>query len=792
MFKLNQKGMTLVETMVAAGLLGGLAVAGMTLFKTQNKAQKTVEQNYEVTATLGAIRSILADSANCSSTLNLGGLNPTVTQTVFATAPRGPGIEKDSGGRVYPPGAQIPGNQLRIISYTLTKNPDPGPNITRLNILFSRGSNVQTDQITKTILINYVGTTSISSCYAVTSGNSDSLWQISSTINDIFYNSGNVGIGTADPSAPLEVYGSAKIRNGSDTNWAGAFLTGWRSRGTNTAPTAVNATDFLLALDAWGYHGTGFNRAGQIILGADAAGAGGIVPGRIAFNTTSSTGVTGTRMLINSDGNVGIGTTAPGFSLHVLTSGVATGAVLQSTTTQSALALRSSGSTTHPQIVGNNDDLYLQTLGSERLRVLANGNVGIGTSAPTERLEVRGNAHFRGSAPAQAATIGEAGGSSGLGWAAGFLGFNSVRNAATSNWTLSADGANNGGSVVYGTVNGVLRFVTTASTGNSVQTLTDAQVAANTRMVINAAGDVGIGTTSPQAALDVRASGSNAQIKFGRATNSVGEGYIGANNNHALLIHGQDLATQQNLVTVTQTGNVGIGGSSTARLGIYDSVPVQLLMRHTGASNNDPVTFTVDESTPNAVQFWISPGDDFDAGGTTDKFHIGDYATGVARFTVLANGWTGINQPNPTQMLDVNGGFVRAQGYMYSSDKRLKKDIKELKNPLKRILALKGHSFSWKDSNEKDMGFIAQEVQEVEPTLVAGQDADFLSVKYGNITALLVEAFKELKLMIDGLFQNDKKLEAELAQVKAKNAELEARLDKQDKLIQQILSEKKK
>ena len=65
----NQSGFTLVEIMVAVGLLGGLAVAGMSLFKNQDKAQKNVEKNYEVTAITNEIRNVLSNPANCLASL---------------------------------------------------------------------------------------------------------------------------------------------------------------------------------------------------------------------------------------------------------------------------------------------------------------------------------------------------------------------------------------------------------------------------------------------------------------------------------------------------------------------------------------------------------------------------------------------------------------------------------------------------------------------------------------------------------------------------------------------------
>ena len=765
MFKLNQKGMTLVETMVAAGLLGGLAVAGMTLFKTQNKAQQNVEQNYEMTATLSAIRGILSDLASCSATL--GGRVPNGADV--------PSIIKvvngvNSTAYTASTTARLPGTPLKLTRMR-TNNVMPGitlgSNETMLQLFFSRGENAQTTtQVAKNVRINYtLSGANIQSCYAVTAGASDSLWQIEGTGPDIYYPVGNVGINTSTPDLPLHVSGTVA---GGLFN---AALFG------NTGGTVGSSSRIYLSGDG------SISRATYIEgLNTEVASAN---EHALAIGTSGPGAAPVERMRIDHLGRVGIGTNAPGNPLHVNGGLTDTVGRFESGDNIARLSVADNSETAFFSVNGGSAFLNLgfQADMSNGLYVRSNGNVGVGTNAPSQALEVRGNGMFRGTATSHHATIGEAGASAALGFGTGYLGFNAFRTAATSTWQFSGDGANNGGVSVYGTMNGIMRFVTTPSSGGGNQTLTDAQVAANTRMVINAAGDVGVGTVSPQARLDVRAIGSNAQIKFGRAGTSIGEGHIGANNNHAFLVHGQDLATQQNLVTVTQTGNVGIGGSSSTILGIYDRDPVQLLMRHDIGGNTDPVIFTVDESVQNAVQFWISPGDDFDVGSTTDKFHIGDYATSVARFTVQGNGWTGINQPNPTQMLHVNGGSVLASGYLYSSDKRLKEEIQDLTNPLERILRLKGHLFKWKESGKRDMGFVAQEVKKVEPTLVEGEGDDFLSVKYGNITALLVEAIKELKGMLSDLFKGQDSLEKEMMDLRKQNEELRQRIADQEKLF---------
>ncbi len=97
---------------------------------------------------------------------------------------------------------------------------------------------------------------------------------------------------------------------------------------------------------------------------------------------------------------------------------------------------------------------------------------------------------------------------------------------------------------------------------------------------------------------------------------------------------------------------------------------------------------------------------------------------------------------------------VTAKGFLYNSDKTLKKNIKKLKGSLGKITQLEGASFEWKDS-EKDgvnIGLIAQDVEKVYPELVStDEETGLKSVKYGNLVAPLIEAIKEQQKQINEL-----------------------------------------
>ena len=97
--------------------------------------------------------------------------------------------------------------------------------------------------------------------------------------------------------------------------------------------------------------------------------------------------------------------------------------------------------------------------------------------------------------------------------------------------------------------------------------------------------------------------------------------------------------------------------------------------------------------------------------------------------------------------------------YGSPSDITLKTNIKPLEGALDKITKLQGVSFTWKENTEiskltgikDDIGFIAQEVQEVLPDLVRKNDNGLLSLRDKGIIPILVEAIKEQQQQIDEL-----------------------------------------
>jgi hypothetical protein len=91
-----------------------------------------------------------------------------------------------------------------------------------------------------------------------------------------------------------------------------------------------------------------------------------------------------------------------------------------------------------------------------------------------------------------------------------------------------------------------------------------------------------------------------------------------------------------------------------------------------------------------------------------------------------------------------------------SSDlENLKENIVEISNALNTVMRLKGVEYNWKDTGEKGMGLIAQDVEKIIPYLIS-ENENGKSVMYQNMIGLLVQAIKELKQEIDRLKGDNK------------------------------------
>jgi hypothetical protein len=87
------------------------------------------------------------------------------------------------------------------------------------------------------------------------------------------------------------------------------------------------------------------------------------------------------------------------------------------------------------------------------------------------------------------------------------------------------------------------------------------------------------------------------------------------------------------------------------------------------------------------------------------------------------------------------------------SDARVKKNITTIEKALDKVLQLRGVSYQRTDmdSDKTHIGVIAQEIQQILPEVVSEDDKGHLSVAYGNIIGVLIEAIKEQHTQIETL-----------------------------------------
>jgi len=147
--------------------------------------------------------------------------------------------------------------------------------------------------------------------------------------------------------------------------------------GTGTVSAAADGTEELPGIAFASDLNTGISRPGDDQLAISTDGTG--------------------RLFIDASGNVGIGTDSPDALFHVEGNSGSTSPGSTSllrvesigSGTDTGIRFKSAGST-YSQIGSIGGDLYAYTDGNERARIDSSGNVGIGTSSPSELLEVDG------------------------------------------------------------------------------------------------------------------------------------------------------------------------------------------------------------------------------------------------------------------------------------------------------------------------------------------------------------------------------------------------------------------
>ena len=100
---------------------------------------------------------------------------------------------------------------------------------------------------------------------------------------------------------------------------------------------------------------------------------------------------------------------------------------------------------------------------------------------------------------------------------------------------------------------------------------------------------------------------------------------------------------------------------------------------------------------------------------------------------------------------NITSGDLTSSGNVTAySDIKLKRDLEVIQDAVSKVKQITGYTYTRKDTGVRQIGLVAQEVQKVLPEAVA-DNGSHLSLAYGNLVGLLVEAIKEQQAQIDKL-----------------------------------------
>lgn len=115
----------------------------------------------------------------------------------------------------------------------------------------------------------------------------------------------------------------------------------------------------------------------------------------------------------------------------------------------------------------------------------------------------------------------------------------------------------------------------------------------------------------------------------------------------------------------------------------------------------------------------------------------------------------GIGTITPSESLHVIGNILTSGTVTQASDRRLKKDIRPIENALDKIGMIEGVSYEWKENQKhhqgRELGVIAQDVENVFPEAVRTDKSGVKAVSYSALVSPLINAVKELKAENDML-----------------------------------------
>lgn len=171
------------------------------------------------------------------------------------------------------------------------------------------------------------------------------------------------------------------------------------------------------------------------------------------------------------------------------------------------------------------------------------------------------------------------------------------------------------------------------------------------------------------------------------------------------------------------------------------------------------------------VNYWDIEGKANNTGGSGATQMRFSHNAGGTIMALTSDGNVGIGTTAPTAKLQVAGDICYSGTLGACSDRRYKQQILPLNHALEKVQQLIGVSYYWKTAefpqmkfnNNRQLGFIAQDIEQILPEVVFTDNNGYKAVDYAKLTPILVEAIKEQQQTIDDLQKSYQNLQDKVA-----------------------------
>ena len=197
-------------------------------------------------------------------------------------------------------------------------------------------------------------------------------------------------------------------------------------------------------------------------------------------------------------------------------------------------------------------------------------------------------------------------------------------------------------------------------------------------------------------------------------------------------------------ITIGSTGATNLTVRGTASLRIPNGTEAQ---RPTPALGMLRYSTTLGEFEGYTAAGWGSIGG---GGGSELTNDTSTSATYYPTFAIATSGAADTLKVSSTKLqFDPSTGTLKSTIFQSLSDEKVKDNVVSIENATDTINKLRGVSFTWKDNGNTSYGVIAQELEQVLPALVSGEDIK--TVNYDGLIAFLLKAVQEMDARIKEL-----------------------------------------